>query len=380
MNDPKALSVAGPLLALAQAGQSIWLDYIRRGLIDSGDLARMIEADGLQGVTSNPAIFEKAINESADYRELLAVLKGSGLAPKAIYEAIAKSDIQDACDRFAHVYDWTKRRDGYVSLEVSPELAHDTEGTLAEARRLWKEVARPNLMVKVPATPEGIPAIRTLIGEGINVNVTLLFAQSAYRDVAEAYVAGLEARRAVGGNVAAVASVASFFVSRIDTVVDAQLEAKAKATADAAERDAILALRGKTAVANAKLAYSHYRSLVASERWTRLAAAGAMPQRLLWASTGTKNPAYRDVLYIEELIGPQTVNTVPPATLDAFRDHGRVRPSLTEGLDEATAVLAAIARHGIALDAITDALLVDGVKLFADAFAKLLAAVATRSR
>jgi transaldolase/glucose-6-phosphate isomerase len=376
LND--ALHAGRPLAALARLGQSVWLDYIRRGLIDSGDLARMIEADGLTGVTSNPAIFEKAINESDDYRAILAALKGSGLAPKAVYEAIAISDIQDAAERFAGVHERTRGRDGYVSLEVSPELANDTAGTLEEARRLWKQVARPNAMIKVPATPAGIPAIRTLITEGINVNVTLLFAQAAYAEVAEAYVAGLEARRAAGGSVAGVASVASFFVSRIDTSVDALLEKEMAATSDAARRARCEALLGKVAIANARLAYAHYQSLVSGARWRALAAAGAMPQRLLWASTGTKNPRYRDVVYVEELIGPDTVNTVPPATLDAFRDHGVVRASLAAGVEDARAVMDALAGLGISIDAVTDALLADGVKLFADAFAKLLGAIEKR--
>lgn len=376
MND--AHHAGRPLAALARLGQSVWLDYIRRGLLDSGDLARMIEADGLTGVTSNPAIFEKAINESDDYRAILAALKGSGLAPKAVYEAIAISDIQDAAERFAGIHERTRARDGYVSLEVSPELANDTAGTLEEARRLWKQVARPNAMIKVPATPAGIPAIRTLITEGINVNVTLLFAQAAYAEVAEAYVAGLEARRAAGGDVSRVASVASFFVSRIDTSVDALIEKEMAATSDASRRARCEALLGKVAIANARLAYAHYQSIVSGARWRALAAAGAMPQRLLWASTGTKNPRYRDVLYVEELIGPDTVNTVPPATLDAFRDHGVARASLTAGVDDARAVMAALAGLGISIDAVTDALLADGVKLFADAFAKLLGAIEKR--
>lgn len=365
------------LLDLPSHGQSIWLDYIRRGLIESGDLARMIEDDGLLGVTSNPAIFEKAINESDDYRPILAALKGTGLTPKAVYEALAVSDIQDAAQCFAPVYERTRERDGYVSLEVSPELAHDTEGTLDEARRLWKQVARPNVMIKVPATLAGIPAIRMLIAEGINVNVTLLFSQAAYRSVADAYVEGLEARHAAGGSVRGIASVASFFVSRIDTSVDAILDARAKG--DPVARPLLESLRGKTAIANAKLAYAHYREVVASDRWKVLANAGAMPQRLLWASTGTKNPQYSDVLYVEELIGPDTVNTVPPATLDAFRDHGRARATLTAGVDGARATLHQLAEAGVSLDAVTDTLLTDGVKLFADAFAKLLAAIAAKT-
>jgi transaldolase / glucose-6-phosphate isomerase len=372
-------ATANPLLALGVHGQSIWLDYIRRGLIESGELTRLIESDGLNGVTSNPAIFEKAIAESEDYRDVLRALRGTGLAPKAVYEALAISDIQDAADRFAAVYRETDARDGYVSLEVAPDLAQDTAATLDEARRLWQQVARPNVMIKVPATAAGLPAIETLIAEGINVNVTLLFAQDAYARVAEAYLRGLEARRAAGGALARVASVASFFVSRIDAAIDAELDALAARAADPAQRAAIEGLRGRAAIANAKLAYQHYLGLVATPRWQALARAGAQPQRLLWASTSTKNPRYRDVLYVEELVGRDTVNTLPPATLDAFRDHGRVRASLVEDIAGARATLDALAAHGVSLERTTDRLLVEGVQLFADAFAKLLRAVAAKT-
>lgn len=377
-NPPSRDPHSNPLRALAAAGQSVWLDYIRRGLIDSGELERAIDSDGLAGVTSNPAIFEKAINESDDYRAILAALRGSGLAPKAVYEALAVSDIQDAATRFLPVYERTRARDGYVSLEVAPDLANDTAGTLAEARRLWRDVARPNLMVKVPATPAGIPAIEALIAEGVNVNVTLLFSQRAYADVAEAYLRGLEARRAAGGAIGRVASVASFFVSRIDSAVDGLIDARLAAAAPA-ERAVLQGLRGKIAIANAKRAYAHYGAVAGSERWTALARAGAMPQRLLWASTSTKDPAYRDVIYVEELIGPDTVNTIPPATLDAFRDHGKVRPSLLEGAEAAAGTLARLGECGISLDAVTERLLSDGVKIFADAFQKLLKTVAAKA-
>ena len=352
-----------PLIALKNAGQSVWLDYIRRDLIETGELARMVEKDGLAGLTSNPAIFEKAI-ASGLYKDGIREAAARSGDTKTIYEALAIGDIRLAADAIRPVYDSTAGADGYVSLEVSPALARDTEGTLAEARRLWADVGRPNLMIKVPGTPEGVPAIRELLAEGINVNVTLLFSRSAYEAVAQAHLEALERRAAAGLAVDRVASVASFFVSRIDTAVDAQLVKLGKT-----------ALAGKVAIANAKLAYVSYQSLVAGARWRALAARGARPQRLLWASTGTKNPDYSDVLYIEELIGPDTVNTVPPATLDAFRDHGKVRASLLEDTAGAARVLDELPKAGVNLSAVTDALLEDGVVIFADSFTKLLAAV-----
>ena len=351
--------------SIAGHGQSIWLDYIDRPLLDEGVLARMVEEDALAGVTSNPAIFQKAITSSDDYASVLDELAGQSENAKALYEAVAIRDIQDAADVLAEVYKSTQGRDGYVSLEVSPDLARDTHGTIDEARRLWTQVARPNLMVKVPGTAEGMEAIETLIAEGINVNVTLLFARSMYERTAEAYIAGLERRVKAGESISSVASVASFFISRIDSAVDKQLKAS----------NADSALLGKTAIANGKLAYQHYESLMASERWGKLKAAGAMPQRLLWASTSTKDPSYRDVLYIEELIGPDTVNTVPPATLDAFRDHGEAANALVGGVEQSEEILASVADAGVDLDAITDQLLDDGIVVFADAFQALLAAV-----
>ena len=360
------------LRRLGALGQSVWLDYIRRDLIESGGLARLVRDDGVRGVTSNPSIFEKAISGSRDYAGLIADASRQGRSAKAIYEQLAIRDIRDAADVLRTVHAETGARDGFVSLEVSPVLANDTEGTVDEARRLWREVGRGNLMIKVPGTPAGIPAIRALIGDGINVNVTLLFSQAAYEQAAEAYVSGLEALAGRGGNLGGVASVASFFVSRIDTAIDAELERKMAGSADAG----LAGLRGRAAIANAKLAYRIYRDIVAGDRWRALAAKGAQPQRLLWASTSTKNPNYRDVIYVEELVGRDTVNTIPPATLDAFRDHGRVRESLVEDLDAARKLLAELDRHGISLAAVTDRLLDEGVKLFADAFDKLLAAVA----
>ena len=363
---------ANPLQRLDALGQSVWLDYIRRDLIDSGGLARLVREDGVRGVTSNPSIFEKAISGSRDYVGLIADASRQGRSAKAIYEQLAIRDIRDAADVLRTVHAESGARDGFVSLEVSPVLANDTEGTVDEARRLWREVGRGNLMIKVPGTPAGIPAIRALIGDGINVNVTLLFSQAAYEQAAEAYVSGLEALAGRGGNLGGVASVASFFVSRIDTAIDAELERKMAGAADAG----LAPLRGRAAIANAKLAYRIYRDIVAGDRWRALAAKGAQPQRLLWASTSTKNPNYRDVIYVEELVGRDTVNTIPPATLDAFRDHGRVRESLVEDLDAARQVFAELERHGISIAAVTDRLLDEGVKLFADAFDTLLAAVA----
>ena len=372
-------SVAGeaaenPLRTLNRFGQSVWLDYIRRSLISTGELGRLIREDGLRGITSNPAIFEKAIAGSNDYALLLGELsKRSDLDPTGIYEQLAIRDIQDAADVLRPVYETTKRRDGYVSLEVSPYLAHKTRETVDEARRLWKAVGRENAMIKVPGTIEGIPAFQQLISEAINVNVTLLFAQDVYERVAGAYIAGLEELAKRGGDVSRMASVASFFVSRIDTLVDALLEERIKnGTIDKAAGNA---LQGKVAISNAKLAYQSYKHIFGDSRWQALAKRGAQTQRVLWASTGTKNPAYSDVLYVEELIGPETVNTIPPATYDAFRDHGHARASLEKNLDGAQQTMANLAKAGVSIKEVTDRLTVEGVKLFADAFDKLLEAV-----
>ena len=368
------------MAALRQYGQSVWLDFIRRSLIAGGELARLVEEDGLGGVTSNPAIFEKAIDGSNDYASAIEeTSKDPHLGPKEVYEQLAVKDIQDAAGVLRQVYDRTARRDGYVSLEVSPDLANDTDGTLAEARRLWQAVGRPNVMIKVPATPAGVPAIRTLIGEGINVNVTLLFAREAYEAVAHAFIEGLDARAARGGDLAGVASVASFFVSRIDTMVDTIVEKKLE-TATGAERARLERLPGKVAIANAKLAYQSYKKIFAGPRWQALAARGAQTQRVLWASTGTKNPRFSDVLYVEELIGPDTVNTIPPETLAAFRDHGRPRPSLESEPTAAMTVLDELEKAGISLRKVTDDLLADGVKKFVEPFSRLLKAVERRCR
>jgi transaldolase/glucose-6-phosphate isomerase len=373
--------MANPLRTLQEYGQSVWLDFVSRDLLKSGGLAKLIAEDGLRGVTSNPSIFEKAIGHGDDYDALIAQAEASGdLDPGALFEDLAVRDIQEGADALNTVYEQTQRRDGFISLEVSPYLAMNTHETIEEARRLWHEVNRRNLMVKVPGTKPGLTAIRTLIGEGINVNVTLLFSQQVYAQVAEAYIAGLEAFAKKGGDPHKVASVASFFVSRIDTLVDDELDKKITATADPGEKAALQALKGKVAIANAKLAYQLYKKIFSGERWQRLAQQGAQTQRLLWASTGTKNKAYSDVLYVDELIGPDTVNTMPPATMDAYRDHGRPRASLEEDVESATRVMDALPGAGISIDAVTAKLVEDGVRLFADAADQLYAAVQKKRR
>ena len=366
-------SAANPLKGLLAYGQSPWMDYIRRDLLTGGGLKKMIADDGLRGMTSNPAIFEKSITGSSLYNDILDAPEAKSLNAKQLFERIAIRDVQDACDIFKPVYDESKHRDGYVSLEVSPFLANDTNGTLEEARRLWKAVNRPNLMIKVPATPEGIPAIRQLLEDGLNINITLLFAQSAYEKVAEAFVAALEARAAKGQSINHIASVASFFVSRIDTLVDSKVDALLK-TASGDAKALLESVHGTIAIANAKLTYKKYQELFGGPRWKTLAAKGAQTQRLLWASTSTKNPKYRDVIYVEELIGADTVDTIPPATFDAFRDHGKLRASLTEDVATAAKHMENLGKAGISMKDVTDQLLVDGVKLFADAFTTLLAA------
>jgi len=365
---------ANPLKGLLAYGQSPWMDYIRRDLLTTGELKKYIENDGLRGMTSNPAIFEKAIVGSNVYADILSSPEARKLNSKALFEKIAIRDVQDACDIFNSVYSESNRRDGYVSLEVSPYLADDTKATIDEARRLWKAVNRPNVMIKVPATPAGLPAIRQLLEEGLNINITLLFAQSAYEQVAEAFLAALEARAVKGLDISHIASVASFFVSRIDTLIDSQIDEKLKTSTDASQRALLDGLRGKVAIANARLTYKKYLELFGGPRWKSLASKGAQTQRLLWASTSTKNPKYRDVLYVEELIGADTVDTIPPATFDAFRDHGKLRPSLTENVDAAAKTMADLAKAGLSMKEVTDKLLLDGVKLFADAFTQLLAA------
>ncbi len=368
-------TVENPLKQLTRFGQSIWLDYIRRSLMTSGELRRMVEEDGLGGMTSNPSIFEKAIEGGEEYADYLTQLKtDKSLDAKGVYERLAIRDIQDAADVLRPVYTSTKRRDGYVSLEVAPYLAHKTQDTIDEALRLWKTVDRPNVMIKIPGTPAGVPAIETALREGVNVNVTLLFAQEMYEEVAWAYVRALEQRAAAGQDLAGMAGVASFFVSRIDTAVDALIDARLP-QADDAQKKLLEAVRSKVAIANAKLAYERYLRIFSGPRWDALAAKGAQTQRVLWASTSTKNPKLRDVLYIEELIGKDTVNTIPPATYDAFKDHGRPRASLTEDVEGARRVMTDLAAAGISMASVTADLVTAGVKQFEDAFTKLLAAV-----
>ena len=365
-----------PVKDLLNYGQSVWLDYIRRNLFTSGELQRLLEEDGLRGMTSNPAIFEKAIAGSTDYTDLLRSLAPrTDLDAKARYEILAIRDIQDAADLLRPVYVNSERRDGYVSLEVSPYLARDTEGTVDEARRLWKAVRRENVMIKVPGTAEGIPAFQRLTSEGININVTLLFSQEVYEKVAEAYIAGLEQLAGRRGDVSGIASVASFFVSRIDSSIDSIVGVRLRTSQDPHEQEQLKSLLGKVAVANAKQTYQRYLRIFSSNRWKALATKGAQTQRVLWASTSTKNPSYRDVLYVEELIGRDTVNTIPPATLDAFRDHGQPRASLTEDPGSANKTMYTVATLGISMKEVTDKLTDEGVRLFAEAFGKLLEAV-----
>jgi transaldolase/glucose-6-phosphate isomerase len=372
-------AAASPLVALHEYGQAVWLDFLSRQFIADGHLKALVERDGVTGVTSNPSIFEKAIGDSPDYDSALKEAEAKGdLDIMTLYERLAIEDIQNAADTLRPVFEATNRADGYVSLEVSPYLAMDTEATVREARRLWQSVDRSNIMIKVPATSAGLPAIRQLIGAGININITLLFSQQVYEQVAEAYLAGLEQLVAQGGDLDKIASVASFFVSRIDVAVDKLIDEQLRQTNDADRREALSGLRGKVAIANAKLAYQRYKHLFTGARWDSLAAKGARVQRLLWASTGTKDKNYSDVLYVDELIAPETINTMPPATLDAFRDHGKPRASLEENIDQADHVMAKLEQSGISIDAVTAKLVDDGVQFFADAFDKLLGAVASK--
>lgn len=365
--------MTNPIHELQALGQSVWYDNIRRGLLTSGELARLVER-GVTGVTSNPTIFQKAIGETAEYDDDLRLTAGHGDTALALYERLAVADIQHAADVLLPVYDRTDGADGFVSLEVPPGLAHDTDSTVAEALRLFALVERPNVMIKVPGTPAGVPAVRRLIAAGINVNVTLLFSVDAYDAVMDAYLSGLEDRAVAGGDLKYVASVASFFVSRVDTLVDSLLQARI----NRGERG-LEPLLGKAAVANARIAYAHFQQAFGGERFMRLAAQRARMQRPLWASTSTKNPAYPDLLYVEPLVAQHTVNTVPPATLDAILDHGRFTRSLEPGIEDAKATLAALAAAGIDLRAVTDQLLAEGVKAFADSFDKLLADIQAKA-
>ncbi len=359
---------------LQAQGQSVWYDNIRRGLITSGELQQLID-DGVVGITSNPTIFEKAMVDSTDYDDELGTLAKQGHDARAVFETLSLSDIGKAADMLRGVYDKTDALDGYISIEVSPVLAHDTAATLKEARHLWTKLDRPNIMIKVPATPEGIPAIKTLISEGINVNVTMLFALDNYREVANAYISGLEARAESGGSIERIASVASIFVSRIDSAVDAQLDQKIKATDNAAEQEKLRSLQGKAAIANAKATYAEYQKIFGSDRFAALRAKGAKPQRPLWASTSTKNPAFPDLLYVEALVGPETVDTMPPATVTAFMDHGTAKPTLLTGLDEAPKTLEALGEVGIDIPAVMQKLQDDGVASFAKSFENMIGSI-----
>ena len=366
-----------PLKNLETLGQSIWLDYIRRDLIASGELRRLIEEDGLRGMTSNPSIFEKAIAESHIYDQDIHDMALKKKDVKTIYETISQRDVQNAADEFRSVYEKTDGKDGYVSLEVNPHLAHDTKGTIKEARRLWAALNKPNVFIKVPATSEGLPAIQQLINEGINVNVTLLFGLPRYREVAEAYIAGLEARIAQGKSVKHIASVASFFLSRIDSMVDPMVEKFLEP--DCEKTEIAKKVRGQVAIASAKIAYQIYKEIFSSNRFKKLVDKGARPQRLLWASTSTKNPEYSDVKYIESLVGPDTVNTVPPETFDAYRDHGDPKSRLEQDVKEADWIMARLPELGISIDKVTGQLEDAGVKKFNEPFDKLMEALMKKS-
>jgi transaldolase len=366
--------IANPVRQLESFGQSVWLDYIRRDLLSSAEFRRMIDEDGLDGMTSNPTIFEKAIDGSNAYDEQLKQLARAGKSVEEIYEALTTDDIKLAADKLRPIYDRSEGRTGYVSYEVSPLLANDTDGTIAAARRCASMINRPNLMIKVPSTPAGIPAIEQLISEGRCINVTLMFSLKHYEDVANAYIRGLERRIKAGGALDRIASVASVFVSRVDTLVDKLLEAKLKANPD----EANAALRGTAAVANAKLIYQRFVELFHSDRFKALAAKGAHVQRPLWASTGTKDPKYSDVKYVQELIGRDTVNTMPPATMDAFRDHGKPRLSVTEGVEQAREIRTRLAALGIDLDEVGETLQKEGVESFSKSYEELLAAIKKR--
>jgi transaldolase len=367
--------MTNPLLQLKDYGQSVWYDNIDRAQLVSGEFARMLKEDGIAGVTANPTIFQKSISAGHAYDEQMQQLISQGKSTNEIYEALVIKDIQTVADLLRPIYDSTEGKDGYVSLEVSPELAHDTEGTIAEAARFWQMVNRPNLMIKIPATPEGIPAIRKTLSDGINVNVTLIFAIESYRAVTEAYIQALEERKAAGKDIKHIASVASFFVSRVDVLVDPLLDKKIQATSDPAEQQKLKALQGKAAIANARLVYQDFKKIFNTPRFEALKQAGARVQRPLWASTSTKNPTYRDVLYAEELIGPETVDTMPLETVEKFADHGRVRLSIEDDLAGARQTLDTLEQVGIHYAQVTQQLLDEGVQKFADSFHQLFAGI-----
>jgi len=367
--------MTNPLRELEALGQSVWLDDIDRGQLRSGLFAQLIEEDGLSGATGNPTIFEHAIDHGTAYDEQMRQLIAEGKAAQAIYETLAMADERTVADLLRPIYERTGGQDGFVSIEVSPYLAHDTERTLFEVRRFWQAIDRPNLMVKIPSTPAGIPAIRRALAEGININITLIFSLENYRQVAEAYLSALEERLAAGRDISRIASVASFFVSRVDTLVDRLLEEQIKAAGTGTRQQHLKDLQGKAAIANARLAYQEFKRLFSGPRFAALQQHGAHVQRPLWASTSAKNPAYRDVLYVEELLGSDTVNTMPLKTLESFREHGRVRLSIVDQLAEAKAELAALAEAGISYDEVTRQLQEEGVEKFIDSFQTLFACI-----
>ena len=369
-----------PLQQLKNYGQSVWYDNIDRTQLISGDFKRLLDEDGVVGVTANPTIFQKSISHSGAYDEQITHLIGEGKGTSDIYEALIIQDIRTVADLLRPIYDRTNMLDGYVSLEVSPDLAHDTDATIAEVRRFWKMVDRPNLFIKIPATPEGIPAIQAALSEGINVNITLIFSIQAYRDVTEAYLSALEERNAAGKDISHIASVASFFVSRVDTLVDKLLDDKIKATSDGAEQQKLHLLQGKAAIANARLVYQDFKKIFSTPRFETLKHSGARVQRPLWASTSTKNPAYRDVLYAEELIGPDTVDTMPLETIENFKDHGRVALTIENNIPQAKAELEMLETVGIHYDAVTQQLLDEGVQKFADSFHQLFQGIEEKKK
>jgi len=372
--------MTNPLLQLKELGQSVWYDNIDRTQLTNGQFQRLLDEDGVVGVTANPTIFDKSISSGHAYDEQINQLIKEGKSTNEIYEALIITDIQTVADVLRPIYDQTNGLDGYVSLEVSPDLAHDTDGTLSEVRRFWKMVNRPNLMIKIPGTPEGLPAIRQSLIEGINVNITLIFSMKTYREVAEAYISALESRLAEGKDISRIASVASFFVSRVDTLVDTLLEDKIKATSDSAEQQKLKSLEGKAAIANARLVYQDFKLIFSTPRFENLKQHGAHVQRPLWASTSTKNPAYRDVLYAEELIGPDTVDTMPLETIEKFRDHGQVRLSVEDDIPQAHADLDALEQVGIHYDQVTQQLQDEGVKKFADSFHDLFKGIESKKK
>lgn len=372
--------MTNPLLQLKALGQSVWYDNIDRTQLVSGQFKRLLDEDGVVGVTANPTIFQKSISHGNAYDEQMNQLISEGKSTGEIYEALVIKDISTVADLLRPIYDGTSGQDGYVSLEVSPDLAHDTDGTISEVRRFWKMVDRPNLLIKIPATPEGIPAIRQALSEGININITLIFSMENYRQVADAYLSALEERNSEGKAITHMASVASFFVSRVDTLVDKLLEDKVKATSDSAEQQKLKSLEGKAAIANARLVYQEFKRIFSTPRFESLKHAGAHVQRPLWASTSTKNPAYRDVLYAEELIGPDTVDTMPLETIENFRDHGQVRYSIEDNIPQARAELAALEAIGIHYDQVTQQLQDEGVQKFADSFHELFEGIAAKQQ